>query len=390
MPSGLGAFIRSHLEPILEDWETFARSLMPLAVMRAEALRDHAARLLACIADDMDLPQSELQRRSKSEGANHPSSEALDEVALQHGAARLKDDFTLAQLMSEYRAIRASVLRRWAQSGPPAANAVEEVTRFNEAIDQALCASVARYAARMDESRAMILGILAHDLRSPLNGISLGMNYLLRTDGTSAPATKVAARVLRSVDGMSQLIGDLLDFTSVRLGSGIPTDMREADIGAICAKAVDNLKASHPGHVLRLELSGDLVACCDPGRVAQLLVNLLVNALHHGDRMSEIVLRATGLDGEVVLTVHNQGAPIPEKERARLFEPMNRPAAHRHGLGGSSGLRLGLYIASQIALAHKGSLTLRSNAGEGTTFTACLPKGHPGSAPAPVPPGAAG
>lgn len=103
-------------------------------------------------------------------------------------------------------------------------------------------------------------------------------------------------------------------------------------------------------------------------------MNLLTNALNHGDPACEVVLSATGGDKEVTLAVHNQGPPIPESARAELFEPLNRIVSERQGLEGASGLRLGLYIASQIAAAHKGSLTMRSDAAEGTTFTACLPK----------------
>jgi signal transduction histidine kinase len=373
-PSGLGAFIRAHLEPILKEWDRFARSLRPLADMNAEALRDHAQQLLLCIADDMERPQSEPERHTKSEGSASAGASDLDTVGLLHATARLKDEFTMVQLVAEFRAIRASVLRLWAASQPGVQDAVDDVTRFNEAIDQALAASVARYATRMDESRTLILGMLAHDLRSPLSGISLGMHYLLRSDKTSASAAKVAARTLRSVDEMSELIGDLLDFTSARLGRGIPTSMQEVDIGQICTKAVDDLEASHPGRMLSLERNGDLVARCDAGRIAQLVVNLLTNALHHGDPLHDIALRAIGSDIEILITVHNQGPPIPEADRSQLFEPLNRAVAERQGLAGSSGLRLGLYIASQIASAHKGSLAFVSNAVDGTTFTACLPK----------------
>lgn len=374
---GLGVFIERHIEAILQDWEEFARSLVPLAGMDKAALRDHAHEMLLSVVEDMKTPQSERERRVKSKGLGPSEETALDQAAESHATARLGDDFTLNQLVAEFRAVRASVLRRWATTQPPAGEAVEEITRFNEAIDQALSTSVERYAERNEESRAIILGVLAHDLRNPLSGISNGMHYLLRSDDTNPAQTKVAARALRGVERMDALIRELLDFTLARLGTGLPVRLEPTHLGVLCARLVEEVESSHPGRVVRWSASGDLDGDWDPGRLSQMLVNLVTNALHHGDATGEVLISLKGTDSDVFVDVHNSGPAMSKASRRRLFQPLNRTALDSAGAERSSGLGLGLYIAAQIVFAHRGAIDAVSNAGEGTTFTVRLPRRSP-------------
>lgn len=375
--TGLGDFIRGHLEPILQEWEEFAQSLAPLAGMDKSALRDHAEAMLKAVVIDMDARQTESQRRAKSEGQEPTPEVGLDAAAQLHAVARLHDQFTLDQLVAEFRAIRASVLRRWAAACPAGGHSVDEITRFNEAIDQALSTSVAHYAERIDESRTVILGVLAHDLRNPLSGVTMGMHYLLRSPDSTPKTAQVAARALRSADRMDGLIRDLLDFTLARLGGGLPVRPERANIGEVCVRVVEEMESSHPGRVVRLTSSGRLDGSWDPARVSQMLVNLVTNALQHGDPEGEVQLDLSGNEDEVVIKVHNGGPPMSEASRRRMFQPMNRAPADVDSPSRSSGLGLGLYIAAQIAGAHKGSLAVASGAADGTTFTARLPRQPP-------------
>lgn len=221
-PPGLGQFIEGNLEPILQEWEAFARSLMPLANLDQKALRDHAEDMLHAVVEDMRVSQSEQQREEKAKGLRLDNMSQLTRAAQSHAVSRFGDQFTMDQLVAEFRAIRASVLKQWAVSRAQTDGAVEELTRFNEAIDQAIGTSVTRYTAKLEESRAMILGVLAHDLRNPLNALSIGLHYILRRESTDATTTKAAARGLKSVERMDGLISDLLDFTLLRLGPGLP------------------------------------------------------------------------------------------------------------------------------------------------------------------------
>lgn len=376
MPSpGLGQFIEGNLEPILQEWEAFARSLMPLAGLDPQALRDHAAEMLRAVVTDMRAPQSEQQRDEKAKGQRPDDVSRLTRAAQAHAVSRFGDQFTLDQLVAEFRAIRASVLKQWAVSRAQADGAVEELTRFNEAIDQAISTSITRYTVKLDESRAMILGVLAHDLRNPLNALSIGLHYILRRESTDATSTKAAARALKSVDRMNGLISDLLDFTLLRLGPGLPVKAEPANLTLICAQAVQEVEASHPGRRLHSKFAGQMQGEWDQKRISQMLINLLTNALHHGDPNGEVTLTLKGTQSEVQLDVHNEGPAIAEARRATLFQPLAHTALDTRGsLSQSSGLGLGLYIASEIATAHGGSIELKSTEAEGTTFTVRMPR----------------
>ncbi|MGJ7497182.1 sensor histidine kinase [Variovorax sp. RT4R15] len=371
---GLGEFIEGNLEPILQEWETFARSLMPLANLDKKALRDHAEEMLRAVAEDMRMPQSEHERAEKAQGLRLDNMPHLTQAAEAHAVSRFGDQFTMDQLVAEFRAIRASVLHQWAVRGAQTNGALEEMTRFNEAIDQALSISVTRYTVKLDESRIMILGVLAHDLRDPLNALSTGLHYVLRSNSTDTNTTKVAARALHSVGRMDGLIRDLLDFTLVRLGPGLPVTSEPANMAQICARTIEEVEASHPGCRLRSSTAGLVHGEWDPKRVSQMLINLLINALHHGDPDGEVSVTLNGTQTEVQLDVHNEGPAIPEAQRAALFRPLASTALKHGGVSQSSGLGLGLYIACQIATAHGGSIAVKSTDAEGTTFTIRMPR----------------
>jgi signal transduction histidine kinase len=201
------------------------------------------------------------------------------------------------------------------------------------------------------------------------------MHYLLRSPESTPKTAQVAARSLRSAGRMEGLIRDLLDFTLARLGSGLPVRYESSNLAEVCARVVEEMQSSHPGRVVRLTESGVLDGSWDPARVSQLLINLVTNALQHGDPAAPVLLDLNGLNrDEVVIQVHNEGPAMSEASRRRLFQPLNRAPAGADSSSQSSGLGLGLYIASQIATAHKGSLEVASGAADGTTFMLRLPR----------------
>jgi signal transduction histidine kinase len=177
------------------------------------------------------------------------------------------------------------------------------------------------------------------------------------------------------VERMDGLIRDLLDFTLVRLGPGLPVTPQPENLALLCSRTVEEVEASHPGRRLRCEIAEPVHGEWDPKRISQMLVNLLTNALHHGDPHGEVTLTLTSTPTEVRLEVHNQGPAIPEARRATLFQPLTHAAQEPHaGVVRSSGLGLGLYIACQIATAHGGSVKVASTDAEGTTFTVRMPR----------------
>jgi signal transduction histidine kinase len=216
--------------------------------------------------------------------------------------------------------------------------------------------------------REEFMAVLGHDLRNPLSSILIGAETLLRRPVDDG-ARKTVERIRSSGRRMSELVSNLLDFARSRLGSGIGLSLSEvADLGPSLGHVVSELESSYPGRKISFSIAGGGAVRCDPARVAQLLSNLLANALDHGSADGAVEVRVVQSSGRLGLSVHNEGAQIPPSILPRLFKPYSRG-----GHASQNGLGLGLYIANQIAKAHGGSLEVRSTAEDGTTFTFSLP-----------------
>jgi PAS domain S-box-containing protein len=222
------------------------------------------------------------------------------------------------------------------------------------------------------EFRERFLGIVSHDLRNPLSIINLSANLLLRQETLPERALRLAQRIAVNAEQMARMIGDLLDLTRGRLGGGIPITPAPADLGPLGRRVVSELEVAHPARELRLEARGNLQGEWDQDRLAQLLGNLLRNAIDYSPGGTPVTLLLHDEGQQVRIEVHNQGEPIPPELLPGLFEPFRR--GEMRGSKSTSGLGLGLYIVQQIASAHGGSVEARSTREEGTVFTVRLPR----------------
>jgi signal transduction histidine kinase len=367
-------FIRSNRERIIEEWETFARTRLPAAArMSQEVLRDHAGHLVDAVAADMELPQSPHEKGERSKGRS--SEHRLDRVAETHAGLRVEAGFSVTQLVSEYRALRASVLRLWEESMPGLPNAQRaELTRFNEAIDQALTASLDRYTRRLATYRDQSLGIVGHDLRDPIGAIQMAATVLVRSEDLPAKHAKMASRILNSVTRMNRLVSDLLDLTRTRLGGGIPITPRPTDLGVVCREVIQETQAHHPDRSVRLQPAGSLRGEWDGDRLAQVVSNLVSNAIQHGSKDTPITVAARDEGEHVLLTVHNEGRPIPETAIDSVFEPLVRKPTDGEDATTPRSLGLGLFIVREIVSAHDGDIRVMSSEEHGTTFAVRLPR----------------
>src|SRR5688500_11996380 len=280
----LADFILANREPILVEWEAFARTCAPASgSMDIVALRDHANEMLTVIATDLSTAQGRHAQAEKSKGrAPDPESESRT-AAEEHGAGRAESGFTVEQMISEYRALRASVIRLWTKvQGELRASDIEDLTRFNEAIDQSLAESITRYTQDLDQSKEMFLAILGHDLRTPLGAVFTSSRFMLDTDELQEPFLTLTRRIASSSTRMVHLVGDLLDFTRSRLGAGIPITRAPMNMGKAVHDVVDEISAAHPGRTIEIEARGELEGDWDCARISQVLANLLGNALEHG------------------------------------------------------------------------------------------------------------
>jgi signal transduction histidine kinase len=253
------------------------------------------------------------------------------------------------------------------------------MTRFNEAIDQALAESIASYSDEVARSRDMFLAILSHDLRNPLSAIANSGLYL-GTPGVlprGAPLT-AARRINSSVAKMSLLIKDLLEYTRTRLGRSIPITREATSIEKICSLALEEMRAAHPERRFELEVSGELFGQFDGGRLQQMLSNLLGNAAQNGVEGQPITLSAHGEPDGIIVRVKNHGRAISACHLQVIFDPLVQlPSTGADRT--PENLGLGLYIAREIVTMHGGTLVAESSVEDGTVFSARLPR-NPGAA----------
>jgi signal transduction histidine kinase len=371
----LSDFIRDNMEELLLEWETFACTLLPSGkTLDRAGLRDDAENLLRAIALDMEGAQSMEQQSLKSRGARLRETSLAPRPANTHAHDRYAVGFDLDQLVAEYRALRATVIRSWTQKmGQTDQSALQELTRFNEAIDEALADSVGRYTAIVERTKNLFLAMLGHDLRAPLSTVLAAANTLLRSEDESSGTAKAAALIARSGKRMGWMVSDLIEFTRTRLGDGIPLVRVPMDLGAVVREAIEEIDAAHPGHVVRVTTSGDLGGCWDPARLGQALANLIQNGIHHGSAKTPVTVSLSGHGDQVVVAVHNDGPAIADQDHERIFEPLvtlaetTSPRASPH-------IGLGLHIARQIVQSHGGAIAVESSESAGTTFKVSLPR----------------
>jgi signal transduction histidine kinase/CheY-like chemotaxis protein len=230
--------------------------------------------------------------------------------------------------------------------------------------------------------RERLVGVLAHDLRTPLQAIWFTASSLAKADPAEVDVKKSAERIGRAADRMARLISDLLDFTRIRQGTGLPIAPKPSDLEAIARRAVDEVQAAHPGRRIELSCRGDLHGVWDADRIAQVVSNLVGNAVAYSPPDTPVAVGLSATCDEVVLEVKNRGEPIPPAALATIFDPFKR--AENGGERASRGLGLGLFIADRIAQAHGGAIRVTSTAEAGTTFTVTLPRRPAEDAEAPA------
>jgi PAS domain S-box-containing protein len=236
------------------------------------------------------------------------------------------------------------------------------------AIDNARLYQEAHEAARIREE---VVGIVSHDLRNPLAAISMTTTVLLKREELSPAVAKGLSRIYAAADRAARMINVLLDFTQARVGA-LPLQPRPGNFLELARQVVEEVQLAHPERDIRVETAGDGQGVWDVDRVAQVITNVVGNAVQHSPPDTPVRVSARGEAGMVVLEVRNQGDPIPPEVLPRLFEPFRRGEAAEPGYGS---VGLGLYISRQVVLGHRGNIDVHSTMEEGTTFTVRLPRG---------------
>ena len=299
----ISQFILENLETILQEWEDFARSLEAGGALSVAALRDDAEQMLRFIAADLETQQNTHEQSEKAKGHRAKLGDQTS-AAAHHGLRRLEEGFDMVQLVSEYRALRASVTRLWIGSGGPSQGSMEDLIRFNEAIDQVLAEAVKRFSEQLDRSRDLLMAIIGHDLRGPLSAINTS-RALLESAPLEEDSLRAVRTIERSVERMDELLADLSDFTRLRFGIALPVERKPANLSHVCNRIIEETRDAHPDYRISFDMRGDLSGLWDITRIGQLLSNLIRNAVQHGTQQSAITVTARGERDAVVLLVHS-------------------------------------------------------------------------------------
>jgi signal transduction histidine kinase len=372
-------FIEQQVEGIVDEWVAFAHTRLPASQdFTRKELADHARFLLLAIAADVGQAQGVQATHDKSQGNRPGNAPDITRISREHAVQRFEQGFSLDDLVSEFRALRASVIRRWTTQIQHADREdLDGLTRFGESMDQALSESASLYSRKVDDSRNLLLGVLGHDLRTPLGVVHMSAHYLLRTDTLTGSQTKAVARMLTAAERMQGMVNDILDFTQTAFGVTLPITPAPADLAEVAQNIVNEVSTLHPASNIEFSCEGVLTGRWDAARVAQMLANLVANAVQHGAQGRPVRVVASGDADAVTVQVHNEGRPISVEAQQNLFSPLRQaPTTEADRRAGSSGLGLGLYITREIAVAHGGSVEVTSGE-DGTTFSVRLPRTPP-------------
>jgi len=399
----LSAFILENMERILQDWEDFARSLGAVtSAMEAIALRDHAELMLRAVANDLETQQTPAQREAKAKGNAPERPSHLDvTAATAHGTGRAEDGFSLQQMVSEYRALRASVLRLWAIEEAASADSMsssdsyEQQMRFHEAIDEALADSIKSYSQAIDqrmvskaryrmESLGTLTAGLGHDMANVLLPMQTCLDGLVEEGLTpaSAPLVEGLNRAINHLRGLTRGLRALSMDPDTSASSPDSTLLHEWWITAISPftwalppkvrlhaeglRSTDNAlpPVRVPEHVLmqavfNLVQNAGQALGMRPGRGEHNAGNIWITA--------RLQAGAPGVERAIHLTVRDDGPGMDASTAARCTEPFYTTKPKDRGTG------LGLFLVRSAMDRHGGKLLIQSKLGEGAAFTLVLP-----------------
>jgi signal transduction histidine kinase len=380
-PSGefimeLAAFIRSEEGAIVAEWEAFAQTYLPSAAhMDRSALRDHIIGLLRFVANDLETSQTERERSEKAKGQGPKEGGAHDSAAETHANLRFTGGFDTVEMMAEFRALRASVIKLWRAdwANTETVDILPDLLRFNEAIDQVMAESLSRFSDKVNRSGSLFIGTLVHDFRDPIAVVHNSAQALVMRGNLDAGQVELVSQIETATSGIGRLVSNLIDAVRVRFDKGMPIAPAPMDMGTAVQEAAEEVQGAHPDRKILIETSGDLEGEWDRARIGQILSNLLGNAVLHGLKTSAIAVAAKGEGREVILSVHDEGA-IPPDAVATVFDPLPRGQEENQIQSEKARLDFGLFITKEIVTAHGGKIAVTSSEKEGTAFTVYLPR----------------
>jgi signal transduction histidine kinase len=344
----LATFIVDNIDRIITGWTG--------NVAEAPLLGSQVKPILMAVAADMEPASPD----------SIPSTPATVRTGL-----RSLPDFNLRQVSDELHALRRCVLGLWPAPGTQIDSGVlAQLHAFHMCVDQVVGEAIAMHGEQVERTRSLFLGMLGHDLRTPLSAIDMACQYLLRDDVPQERKIEAVGRVSRCSAALESMIRDVLDFARSRLGKRMPITAKPSDIDAICAAALEQVRVAHPRCEFRFEAAGTLDGTADPARLCQALRNLLDSAAKNGARDMPVLFSATGEAGAILLRVKCQGTALSADSLRTLFDPIAQLAVADANPDGNppADLGLGPFIAREIVRVHGGEISVNVPAEGGVEF----------------------
>ena len=244
---GLAQFIRSNEEAIVAGWEEFARTYLPSAQhLDRAAIRDHIIGLLRFIADDLETPETERERSEKAKGQGPEGGGKHGVAASTHADLRFEAGFDTIEMIAEFRALRASVIKLWRGEWSKVDDVLPDLLRFNEAIDQIMTESLYRFVDKLNNSGNKIIGTIVTDVRDPLLATNVSARLLMENNKLSAEDTEVVSQIIATIARIDASLSDVIDAVRNPLG-GESSSSSVPDETSISSEK--DLKTKQPNHL---------------------------------------------------------------------------------------------------------------------------------------------
>jgi signal transduction histidine kinase len=346
----LPTFIIDNIDRIIADWKGAALpAMLPF--------EGQAKQILMAVAADIES------------NADRAASSAAVTVRT---VLRTTPDFDVQRVGEALHLLRAVVPAVW---NPAEGHAFNEWQRFHAAVDFAVGEVIAQYALQVERTRSLFLGMLGHDLRTPLSAIHMACQYLARNDAPPERKLETVARVSRCAGTMEGMIRDVLDFARSRLGKQMSVVKKPVDLGHACHEALEDIRAEHPRCEFRFDQTGSLAVVADGARLRQALRNLLDSAARNGARDMPILFHASTSNDRIVFRVTCKGQAMSPDTLRTMFDPIAQLAIAGANPDGNPPADLGLelFIAREILRVHGGDAGINTCDGGETVFEAWLP-----------------
>ncbi|HUP57471.1 MAG TPA: sensor histidine kinase [Bdellovibrionota bacterium] len=355
-PGPVSERLRRNKEPILELWEERVRREIFAARHESHPI----------LIDTLPLLLDQL---SEALDSDHPRSIAPDGATAcqEHGGERARvTGYNVENVIQEYVILREVILEVISQEGQ-----VSERDRagIRHSIDEIMKQAAIAYGLVQNTIREQFFATLTHDLRGPLTAALSNAQLILKYQDRPEQHARLASKIVQNISRVDKMVTDLLDASRVRAGERLSLHLAELDLAYVARDVAEELMIVH-GVQIRLE-GGSAAGFWDGHALHRAFENLCANAIKYGDTTKPITVRFEQAHGRTLVTVHNEGDPIPAEDQETLFKAYRR--AHASERSATRGWGLGLALVRGVAEAHGGSVMVDSAPGRGTSFIVDMP-----------------